>query len=140
MKSIKILLPAAMTFALFMGTNALHAQSASTSSTDNQMVKIVSELIPKKAIGLDYTQSLVEINEALTKGVKSDHNVDFQGKIMVHIALDTNGTVQTVSFDKNISAKLSAAIATTLKAAPVTPVLLNGRAKAQTFNIPLIIK
>jgi len=139
MKSIKILLPAAMTFALFMGTNSIQAQSIAT-ATDNPLVKIVSEVIPTKAIGLDYAKSLVQINEALTKGVKSDHTVDFQGKVMVYISLDNKGMVQAVSFDKNLSPQLSNAITSALKATPITPVLLNGRAKAQTFNIPLIIK
>lgn len=139
MKSLKILLPVVLTFALLISTDTINAQS-STKSVDNRIVQMVSELIPTKAVGLNYAQSLIEINAALTKGVKSDHSIDFQGKLMVAVTLDANGLVQTVAFDKNISQKLAEAISSTLKAASITPVSLNGKAKAQAFNIPLIIK
>ncbi len=140
MKTIKILLPAAMTFAMFIGMNNAHAQSAYAESTASPMTTTVLNMIPKKTVGLDYTQSLVQINNALTKGVKSDHSIDYQGKVLVDIAIDNTGHVLTISFDKELPTRLAQAIDTTLRSTSITPVRLNGIAKAQTFRIPVIIK
>jgi len=140
MKTIKTLLPAALTFALFMGLNNAYAQSATDESLSSPLVKISSKLSPKKAIGLHYSTTLVDINEALSKGVKSDYTIDYQGKLMVDISLNAKGAVTSLSFNKNIPERLESSISKALRTASITPVSLNGIPKPQTFKIPLIIK
>ena len=140
MKTIKMLIPTAMTFAMFMSYNTMTAQSAYNDLSNNFLLRIAKEVVPKKPSGLEYTKTLIQINNALITGVKADYTIDFQGKMVVTIELDQEGTVQDISFDKPIAEELRNSIVDSLENANLSPVRLNGKAKAQTFKIPVLIK
>ena len=140
MKSIKVLLPSALTFMLFLGFNQATAQSSINDPIQNSVLALSEIDGLTKSVGLNYKQTLIDINNRLEYGVKADYGIDFRGKVMVHIDVDASGNISAISFDKEIPSALAETIKSSLIDTDVTPVQLNGKAKAQAFNIPVIIK
>lgn len=140
MKSIKILLPSALTFIMFIGYNSVSAQSSMNDPFNNTILSLTEIKGMKKSVGLDYKKTLVEINHLLVDGVKADHSIDFRGKIMINLDVDASGLINTITYDQLIPEKLKHTIEKALTSVEVSPVLLNGKAKNQSFNIPVIIK
>jgi|GEM_PF-3014925 len=136
MKSIKVLIPSALTFMLFLGFNQATAQRSFNDPVNNSILAVDGL---KKSIGLDYKSTLVEINNILEQGVKADHEITFRGKVMIHLNVDPSGNIESIKFDRDIPSKLKSTITASLIDQKVAPVQLNGIAKSQSFKIPVVI-
>lgn len=137
MKTIKILLPVALTFSMFIGMQQANAQSSFNDPINNP---ILSLELPSKLAGLKYQKTLIDISHILESNIRQNYQIDYTGKVMIELMVNKNGVIDKVSFDRTIPETLSTVINSALLNENVTPVLLNGTAKDQPFKIPVLIK
>lgn len=139
MKIRRIALPTAIMFAMFLGNNIISAQSSMPAN--GSVLLNIEAIQPKKNVGLDYQQTMTELNDILKYEVDYGTAARYKGTIEVTVDLNARGEVVEVKFDDNdLPNALENNISTTLKNQVYRPVTINGLAKDQSFKIPLSIK
>jgi len=139
MKTRRFALPATIMFAMFLGSTTISAQS--NYAVNESKILNIESLQPKKNVGLDYEQTISELNSVLKHDVDYSKADTYKGAIDITIQINPRGEVSSIAYSSDtLPTALKEDISTTLKNQVYRPVTINGVAKNQSFKIPLSIK